>query len=262
MTGYLSVLYEGAVMHRRFRPRPHHLRYRLYSILFDLDEVHSLDRGLRLFSQDRFNLFAFYGRDHGDGSATPLRVQIESLLRAAGLDPDGGAIRLLCMPRVLGHVFNPISIFYCHRRDGSLQAILYEVNNTFGERHSYLIPVAPGTQDSVIRQRCDKRFYVSPFMDMAMTYDFRLRIPAAALSVVIHGRDADGLMIAASQTGERRPLSDAALVRVFLLYPLLTLKVVAGIHWEALRLWLKGNKLRFRPPAPASAVTTVLTDHG
>ncbi len=257
-----SALYEGAVMHRRFRPRPHHLRYRLFSFFLDLDEIPTLSRRLRLFSHNSFNCFAFFDRDHGDGSATPLRIQIEQLLRQAGLDPEGGAIRVLCLPRVLGHVFNPISIFYCHGRDGALQAMLYEVNNTFGQRHSYLIPVVAEGSAGVIRQACEKRFYVSPFMDMAMTYDFRLRVPAATLSVVIHGRDADGLMIAASQVGQRRDLSDAALASAFCRFPLLTLKVVAGIHWEALRLWLKGNKLRARPVAPAIAVTRVSTDHG
>jgi DUF1365 family protein len=247
-------------MHRRLRPRPHHLRYRLFSFLLDLEELPQLDRGMRLFSYNRFNLFSFFDRDHGDGSALPLRGQIETLLRRHGLALEGGAIRLLCMPRVFGHAFNPLSIFFCHDRGGTLRAALYEVNNTFGERHSYLIPVAAGNETSVVRQSCDKRFYVSPFMDMTMTYDFRVKIPADDLSVVIHGRDCDGLIIAASQVGRRRPLSDLTLARLFVGYPLLSLKVVAGIHWEALKLWVKGNKLRLRPPAPAVAVTAVLSD--
>ncbi len=257
-----SAIYEGAVMHRRFRPRPHHLRYRMFSFFLDLDEVPVLSQRLRLFSHNCFNVFAFFDGDHGDGSAGTLREQIERLLRSAGLDPTGGAIRVLCMPRVLGHVFNPISIFYCHGHDGALQAMLYEVNNTFGQRHLYLIPVSPGSGVETIRQGCEKRFYVSPFMDMAMTYDFRLRVPAETLSVVIHGRDAEGLMIAASQVGERRALTDRGLMRAFFNFPLLTLTVVFGIHWEALKLWVKGIKLRTRPAAPTIAVTTVLSDHG
>ena len=256
-----SAIYEGAVMHRRFRPRLHHLRYRMFSFFLDLDEIAALSQRLRLFSYNKFNVFAFLDGDHGDGSGGSLRDQIERLLRGAGLDPEGGAIRVLCMPRVLGHVFNPISIFYCHGRDGALQAMLYEVNNTFGQRHLYLIPVAPDSATETIRQECDKRFYVSPFMDMAMTYDFRLRVPAQTLSVVIHGRDADGLMIAASQVGQRRALTDRSLLRAFISFPLLTLTVVFGIHWEALKLWLKGIKLRPRPAAPTIAVTTVLSDH-
>src|SRR5262245_25752722 len=126
-------------MHRRIKPKPHKLRYRVFWALLDLDELPALSRRLRLFSFERFNLFGFYTADHGDGSDISLRDQAEKHLADAGIDLDGGAIKLLCMPRILGFVFNPISVYYCYRRDGGLAALIYEVHNTFGQRHSYLI---------------------------------------------------------------------------------------------------------------------------
>jgi len=233
-----SALYPGTVFHERFRPRVHRLRYRIFQCLFDLDEIDALAGGLRLFSRNRFNLFSFHDRDFGDRSGGPLRPQIEALMRRAGQEPDGGPIRLLAMPRMLGHVFNPLSVWFCHRRDGSLATIVYEVTNTFKERHSYVIPVADGSS-ATIRQACDKCFYVSPFMDLDMRYDFTVDPPAERTKVVVAGGDADGPLIVAAFSGTRQDMTDAHLLKAFLRHPLLTLKVVAGIHIEALRLFLK-----------------------
>lgn len=249
-----SALYAGAVVHQRFRPKRHRLRYRLVQGLFDLDELDVASNRLRLFSRNRFNLFAFHDRDYGDGSATPLRTQIEGHLRSAGLYPDGGAIRLLAMPRVLGHVFNPISVWFCHRRDGRLLAIIYEVTNTLRQRHSYLIPVADGAAP-LIRQACAKQLYVSPFLDMDMHYDFTIRPPDDRISIVVEGKDAVGRLIAASFAGERRALDDRQLVAAFFAFPLVTLKTVAGIHWEALKLWIRGIAVRRAPPPPRSKIS-------
>lgn len=250
-----SALYAGTVVHQRLRPKRHRLKYRLAQGLFDLDELDEVAGKLRFLSRNRFGLFAFHDRDYGDGSDTPLREQIETHLRGAGLAPDGGPIRLLAMPRVLGHVFNPIAIWFCHRRDGSLLAIIYEVTNTLKQRHSYLIPVTVGT-DGTIRQSCAKTLYVSPFMDMDMAYDFGIRPPGEKVQIVVNGRDGEGLLISASFAGERRELTDRALLRLFFTIPLVTLKTVAGIHWEALKLWLKGNRIR-RAPAPPEAKVTL-----
>jgi len=246
-----SALYTGTVMHRRFKPTQHRLSYRVFWTLIDLDELPLLAKKLRLFSRERFNLFGFYNAGHGDGSTTPLRTQVETHLNKAGIDLDGGAIRLLCMPRILGFTFNPISVYYCYHRDGRLTALLYEVHNTFGQRHSYLIPVEDGASSQPLEQRCLKAFYVSPFMDMDIAYTFRVTPPAERVALVIDGADAKGRVIVASLAGERRDLTDSALLAAFLAFPLLTLKVVAGIHWEALKLWIKGMRLRPRPPAPA-----------
>ncbi len=251
-----SALYVGRVLHRRLRPRKHHLAYRVYSLLIDIDELDALSRRLRLFSLGRFNLFSFHPRDHGDGSGENLREQIERPLREAGL-PTGGALRLLAMPRLLGHAFNPISVWFSHAPSGVLQAIVYEVNNTFGERHSYLIPVADGSA-RIVAQHCKKAMHVSPFLSTDMSYSFRVEPPEAQLCIGVSVLDSEGVVLNARLDAERRPLTDAALLRVFFSHPLLTLKVVAAIHWEALRLWLKGTPVHPHQPAPAQAMTIVL----
>ncbi len=249
-----SALYCGTVAHKRLRPRVHALKYRAFWMLLDLDELPGLSRSFKLFGHNRFSLFSFYDRDHGDSSGTPLREQVQAHLEQAGIAFDGGPIRLLCLPRILGYAFNPISIYFCHRRDETLAAILYEVNNTFGQRHSYLIAVAPGA-GRTISQSAPKRLYVSPFNAMDMSYAFKVQAPAASVTVGVDGLDANGLMITTSLSGKRRELSNAAMASVFFRYPLLTLKVIVGIHWEALQLWLKGMKITERPPHPDQPIT-------
>jgi DUF1365 family protein len=251
---HASALYAGAVSHHRLRPRDHRLAYRLWSMLIDLDELDALDRSLRLFSLGRFNLFAFFPGDRGDRSGRDLKGQVEQAMRRAGVTPDGGPIRLLTMPRLLGYAFNPLSIFFCHRRDGEVAAILWEVDNTFGERHGYLLPVET-VEDGLIVQTCDKAFHVSPFMDMNLSYAFRVRPPGERFSLSIDVSDAEGLMMTARQNARREPLTDRALLRLFFAFPFVTARVILGIHWEALKLWAKGVRLRPRPPPPAEAIS-------
>ena len=250
-----SALYIGHVMHRRVRPNTHRLRYRIFSLLLDLDDVDALAARLRLFSRNRFNLFAFHDRDYADGSGVPLRPQVERHMRDAGLVPDGGAIRLLTMPRILGFAFNPLSVYFCHRRDGGLMAILYEVNNTFGERHSYMLPVEGDAR--TVRQDCLKSFHVSPFLGLDMRYAFRVLPPAERLSIAVTAADAQGPVLVAIHQAERRPLTDATLLRAFVIHPLLTLKVVGGILWEAAKLWAKGVRVHPHPAPPEQSVTLV-----
>ncbi len=252
---FKSALYVGRVTHHRLRPRRHQLAYRCYWMLLDLDEVETLAWHLRLFAHNRFNLFGFHDADHGSGEAQPLRTAVEQQLASAGIDLDGGVIRLLAMPRLLGYVFNPLSIYFCHRRDGALAALLYEVNNTFGERHTYVI-AAPEDSSGAIRQHCAKRFYVSPFLDMDMRYDFSVVAPEKTVHVIVRGSDEAGDVIVASLVGERRELTDANLLQLVLSHPLMTWKVVLGIHWEALRLWLKGLRPYPRPDAPTKPLAT------
>jgi len=260
-----SALYVGAVMHQRLRPVRHRLRYRMFSLLVDLDELATLARRLRLFSLDRFNVFSLHQRDYGDaaGRADPrdgLRAYVDRQLRDAGL-PGAAKVLLLTMPRILGYAFNPLSVYFCHGADGALQALMYEVNNTFGERHSYLIAVDAGAHDSArIVQRCAKEFRVSPFLALDLDYVFRIEPPRPerdSLRIGVIVNDRDGAMLNARFDAERRRLDDAALARVFLSHPLLTLKVIAAIHWEALRLLARGVRLQGKPPAPARSVTLV-----
>jgi len=251
-----SALYRGVVTHRRLRPREHRLNYRVFWLLLDLAEIDALDRRLRLFSRNRFNLLSFHDRDHGDGSGGPLRPQIEAYLGRAGIDIEGGPIRLLTMPRVLGYVFNPISLYYCHGADGRLAAVVYEVTSTFGVRHAYVIPVPAEDQAAGrIRQGAAKALYVSPFMGMEMDYEFRGHAPDESLNLTIDGLDVQGVLITAAMSGERRDLTDANLLSAAAAMPLLTFKVMAAIHWEALKLWLKRIPLTRQPPPAWGPVT-------
>lgn len=241
-------LYRGVVMHRRVRPRVHGFRYRLFWVLLDIDRLEEAAGRTRLLAINGFNLLSFHPRDHGDKSGADLRTQALAKLAEAGIDDVDGPIRLLTMPRLLGFVFNPISVYYCHRADGGLAAVIYEVSSTFGERRSYVLP----TEGERFDQRCDKTLHVSPFMRMDMTYAFRGRDPDARLTLAIDGHDPDGLMIATAISGERRALTDREILRAVLAVPFETLKVVAAIHWEALRLFLKRVPLA-PDPSRASA---------
>lgn len=251
----LSSLYVGSVMHRRLQPRMHRFRYRAFWLLLNLDELDELSSKLRWFSHNRPNIFSLYDTDHGDGTETSLRVQVERHLSEAGVDPSGGQIRLLCMPRTLGYSFNPISIFFCYRADGALAALIYQVHNTFGERHSYVIRVEE--QRAALHQRCRKLFYVSPFLDMDMRYDFRVTGPDERIVVGISASSSSKAVLNAVLTGRKRELTDRNLMFVFLKIPAITIKVIAAIHWEALRLWVKGIRLHRRPSPPANTATIV-----
>lgn len=252
-----SAIYAGTVTHRRLRPKRHRMRYRVFSLLLDVDEIPELCGRLHWLSHRRFNLFSFDERDHADGTGTSLRAWVEHHLTRAGVDIDGGPIRLLAMPRVLGYGFNPISVWFCYHRFGGLAALLYEVHNTFGERHTYLIPVAPDDELKNINQTCAKALHVSPFMAMNMRYDFSVHAPDDCLHLAIRGSDEQGPLIVAVLAARRRDLNDAALLRIFFVTPLLTLKVIAGIHWEAARLWVKGLRFHPRPAALGSSVSIV-----
>jgi DUF1365 family protein len=237
-----SALYIGSVMHQRLKPRTHRFRYRGFWLLLDLDELAQTGFGLTVFSHNRFNLFSYHDSDHGDRSDTPLRKQIERTVAEAGIGFTNGSIRLLCMPRTLGYSFNPVSIYFCAHADGTPAAAVYEVHNTYGERHSYTIPAKTGAS---IEPSCNKAFYVSPFLDMDLRYNFSASEPGDKLAVSIRASKCGKTVMVASLAGKRRALTNAMLLRLFFSMPAITLKVIAAIHWEAMRLWLKG--LRFHP---------------
>lgn len=233
-----SVIYVGHVVHQRHRPKKHKLRYRVFSMLVDLDEVAALD-GLTWFAHNRAALFSLRDSDHGDG--LPLREWVTRKLAAHDLPPPG-RIRLLCYPRILGYVFNPLTVWFCDDIAGKPLATIYEVHNTFGERHSYVLPAAP-------EQHADKVFHVSPFIGMDCHYRFRIDMPEERVRIAITETQDDAPLLHAAFTGRRQSFSDANLLRLFLSHPLMTLKVTGAIHWEALKLWLKG--VRYIPhPGP------------
>ncbi|MEQ9813529.1 MAG: DUF1365 domain-containing protein [Azospirillaceae bacterium] len=251
-----GAIYRGRVMHRRLAPLGHRFDYRVFSLFVDVDAIPAIARRCRLLGHNRFNLFSLHDRDHGPRDGSPLRPWLEDVFSRAGYDGPTLGYRLLTFPRILGYVFNPLSIYFAYRPDGGLAGILYEVRNTFGDMHSYLIPVAadrpPGTP---IVQRCDKAFYVSPFMEMDAEYHFRLKEPAERLSILIRQYVDGRETLVACQTGERLALDDRSLARLFVSHPLMTLKVVAAIHWQAWRLWRKGARFRKRTAPPAAPVT-------
>jgi len=242
-----STLYDGIVFHARLRPARHDLRYRIFMGLFDLDELPALARENWAFGYNRPGLISFYDRDHGDGSGAPLRPQIEAALGVQGLACDG-PIRVLCMPRVMGYVFNPISVYFCFNRAERLTAIVHEVNNTFGERHLYALPAEP-SDDARVLQACDKAFRVSPFLPIGLKYQFRIEPPADRTAIAIAASSAEGVILTASFSGERRAFSSLSILRLWLAHPALTFKVIAGIHWEALWIWLKLRRVQGQPPA-------------
>lgn len=232
-----SALYRGEVTHARLRPKRHSLAYKVFCLLLDLDELEALSGRFSLLGIERAGVFSFRQSDHGDGRM-PLKAWAAERLAEAGIGYDGGRVELLCYPRVLGFVFNPLSVYFCHRQDGRLAGILYEVHNTHGERHTYALPA--GGDERVVRHAARKQFFVSPFMPMDCTYRFRISAPGDRVGISILEDDSEGLLLTASFSGRREELSRRALWRAFAGYPLMTLKVVAGIHWEALKLLAKG----------------------
>lgn len=250
MTVPAPGIYKGTVVHSRMKPVRHHLKYRVFYLLLDVDNPNG---GVRLLSRNRFNLFSFHDRDHGN-EATGLRDWIDAEMDKAGLEAPR-SVRLLTLPRVLGYVFNPISLYFCYDAADSLTAVIYEVNNTFGERHSYLVR-ANGARH--LAHDCPKRFYVSPFNDMGGTYRMDLDVPsgdAPSIRFAINHTDDAGQLLFAGLSLKGRPLTDRGLLARFLAMPLMTLKVILAIHWEALKLWRKGLKVTRRPAPPEQDVT-------
>jgi DUF1365 family protein len=256
MSMLASSIYDTMISHRRRRPKAHKLSYGAFYLLLDLDELDGMHRQMKWFSHNSFNIFSFHDKDHGPGTKEPLRPWIEHHLQQAGIQIDGGRIEILCLPRILGYAFNPISVYYCYHRDGQLLGVMYQVSNTFGQRHSYLFSVAADS-GKLIKHSCKKNFYVSPFMDVSGHYEFALQRPVEKLYLHIRQADSDGPILDAWVNGTKAHISDGALLARLARYPLLTLKVIGGIHWEALKLWLKGIGLYARPEPPAEAVTII-----
>ena len=250
-----SCLYQGRVMHHRLRPVRHRFTYRVFSLLLDLDELDAVDRRLRLLSVERPNLLSFRAADHGARDGSPLKPWVLAQLDAAGIALACPTVRLLCFPRLLGYVFNPISVYFCYD-DGRLAAMVYEVKNTFGGQHVYSFKVArAGAGGRLAVHGCAKDFYVSPFIDMEARYEFHVAEPGRRLAVVIKETERGLPLLIASQSGERQPLTDRAIFGCLATDLFMTFKVFLGIHVEALWLWWKGAPLFAREPRPTPAQT-------
>lgn len=250
-----AALYLGDVMHARLKPVGHRFSYRVMSLLIDLDRLAEADRQSPLFGVNRAALYSFYEADHGPRDGSSLRGYVQRCAAERGIDLTGGQVLLLCYPRLLGYAFTPLSVYFCYRAGGKLALLIYEVRNTFGEIHSYVLPVAPGEISAAgVRQRQDKLFYVSPFVEMATRYHFRILPPGKRVQLRILETDRSGPLLAATFNGGRRALSTKELLRAFCALPLVTIKIMAAIHWEALRLWLRGVRLVRRQPAACDTI--------
>lgn len=247
----LSV-YEGVVFHQRHKPVGHKFSYRVFSFLVDLDKLDEIAQRRRLFSRNKFNLFSFYDRDHGAGRPDNITVYLRSALKSAGL-PEAKKITALFYPKILGYAFNPLAVFFCYGASGGVNAIFYQVNNTFGERHTYLVPVERG--DNSLEHWVDKKFHVSPFIEMEMRYRFRIDPPGEKIGIDIEVHDGEGRLLNAAFNGKTDMTADPNLGALFFRYPLMMIKVIAGIHYEALRLLAKGLRLRAGTPSPEEPVT-------
>ena len=235
-----SIIYTGSVIHKRYKPKKHFFKYKVFSLFLDLSEIKKIKEKIFFFSHNKFNLISFFDKDHGERNGSSLIDWVKKNLRSLNIDTSDVKIKLLCYPRIFGYVFNPLSIFFIYNSSSSLIAILYEVKNTFGEQHTYVFKTDPKKQ--VVENKCDKKFYVSPFMDLNSTYNFKILNPKEKLSVIIDQRDQTGKLLFASQDGKRLDFSAKNLLFSYLKHPLMTIKIILAIHFEALKLWLKGIK--------------------
>lgn len=243
-------IYDGHVLHMRLIPRRHRFRYRVFSLLLDIDRLDALAAGSRLFSHNRFGIVSFHDRDHGPRDGAPLRPWVEAELDRHGL-PKPARIDILCFPRMWGFVFNPLSVYYCRDAGGDLQSLIYEVKNTFGGQTAYVHAADPA-EGGAIRHSQRKEMYVSPFIGMDQTYRFDVTEPGDRLALRIRQAGPEGETLIAAITGRESAFGDRALLRAVLGHPLMTLKVIAAIHWEALRLTLKGVRVARAPGAGAA----------
>ena len=232
-----SSIYNGTVVHKRFKPKIHFFKYQVFSLLIDLSELKTLDQKISFFSYNSFNLISFFDKDHGDRDGSSLIEWVKKNLKENKIISENIKIKLLCYPRIFGYVFNPLSVFYVYDKNEELISILYEVKNTFGEQHTYIFKVE---NNNLLQHNCEKKFHVSPFIEMDCNYFFRILKPTEKISVIIDQYQSNEKILYASQDGIRRDFTSSELIRSYLKHPLMTFKIIIAIHFEAFKLWSKG----------------------
>ena len=235
-----SKIYTGKVIHKRFKPKEHYFKYNVFSLLIDLNELEEINKYIKFFSYNKFNIISFYDKDHGDRDGSSIKLWVKKNLRNIGIMTEDVRIKLLCYPRIFGYVFNPLSTYFIYNKHSELISIFYEVKNTFGEQHTYIFKAQ---DEKTVQNKCKKKFYVSPFIEMDCEYHFKTLNPKEQLSVVINQNDKDGKLLFASQDGISKDFNNKNLILSYLTHPLLTFKIIGAIHYEAFKLWAKRIKL-------------------
>lgn len=241
-----AALYHGKVVHKRLTPLRHQLSYRVFSMLLPLKNIDEVCERTAFLSHNRFNLVSFRDRDHGPRDGSSVADFVTKTMQTGGVDTDACDLLVLCYPRILGYCFNPLTTYYAVTKAGDITAMLYEVSNTFGEHTHYLV-TGGTTRNGTLEQGCSKAFHVSPFNETDGEYGFRVTTPGETICVGVSLRREDKAVLNAYFSGSRTRLTSAALLSAVARQPLMTWKVIAGIHFEALRLWMKGLKLRRKP---------------
>ena len=236
----ISSIYNGTVIHKRFKPKTHFFKYNVFSLLIDLSELDQLDKNIKFFSFNKFNLISFFEKDHGDRDGSSLVEWVKKNLNENNISSEDVKIKLLCYPRIFGYVFNPLSVFFIYNSNEKLISILYEVKNTFGEQHTYIFKVE--NENNIFQHNCSKKFHVSPFIEMNCDYFFKILKPGEKISVIIDQYHTKEKILYASQDGKRVDFNSKELLKSYLKHPLMTFKIISAIHFEAFKLWTKGIK--------------------
>ena len=215
-----SKIYTGKVIHKRFKPKEHYFKYNVFSLLIDLNELEEINKYIKFFSYNKFNIISFYDKDHGDRDGSSIKLWVKKNLRNIGIMTEDISIKLLCYPRIFGYVFNPLSTYFIYNKNSELISIFYEVKNTFGEQHTYIFKAQ---DEKTVQNKCKKKFYVSPFIEMDCEYHFKTLNPREQLSVVINQNDKDGKLLFASQDGISKDFNNKNLILSYLTHPLICL---------------------------------------
>ena len=232
-----SSIYNGTVIHKRFKPKIHFFKYKVFSLLIDLSDLNYLNKNISFFSYNSFNLISFFDKDHGDRDGSSLIDWVKKNLIENNINSENIKIKLLCYPRIFGYVFNPLSVFFVYDHHENLISILYEVKNTFGEQHTY---VFKAENNNLLQHNCSKKFHVSPFIEMNCNYFFKILRPSEKISVVIDQYQLNEKILYASQDGKRVDFNSKELLKSYIKHPLMTFKIISAIHFEAFKLWIKG----------------------